>query len=112
MKKRCMIFVILVAVFSFSFIPSNAFAISQGWHIVTVDYAGPVFGKMVIRVDAVNNSFTDQWLELNSDMDKSLLATALTAMTMGSQARIWVMDDPHNLVGLTVQTCYSILFSE
>jgi len=106
-----MILVILVAVFSFAFVPSNASAaITQGWHFVTINYAGPLFNIIVVRVDAVDASFTNQWLELNSDMDKELLATALTAMSQGAQVRVWVASPTRTVVGIELQTVYSILF--
>ena len=110
MKKWCAILIILVAVFSFAFVPSNASAqVSQGWHTVTIDYAGPLFGVLVIMVDAVDQSFTNQWLELNPTMANELLATALTAMSTGMQARVWIMNDPHTIAGITVYTAYSVL---
>ena len=112
MKRWCAILIVLVAVFSFAFVPSNASAaVPAGWNVVTITWAGPLFGTAIIMVDAADQSFTNEWLELNPAAANSLLATALTAQSMGAQARIWVADDPHSLAGLTVQTCYSILFS-
>lgn len=112
MKKWFAILIILVAVFSFAFVPSNASAqISQGFHEVNVTFAGPLFNRIVIIVDAVDQSFTDKWLELNVDNDKALLATALTLMTAGVPGKVWVANDPHTLAGLPVQTCFSVLFA-
>jgi hypothetical protein len=113
MKKLCAILIILVAVFSFAFVPSNASAaIAPGWHTVTIGYAGPLFGVMIIRVDAADGSFTNQWLELNPAMANELLATALTAMSMGAEARVWVANDAHDLVGIELQTAFSLLFTQ
>ena len=113
MKKWCAILIILVAVFSFAFVPSNASAaISQGWHVVTIGYAGPLFAVQIIRVDAADGSFTNQWLELNPAMANELLATALTVMSTGKQARIWVKNDPHSLVDIELQTAFSLLCIE
>ena len=109
MKRWCAILIVLVAVFAF--VPSNASAqISQGWHTVTIDRAGPLFGAVIIRVDESSGAFTDAWLELNPANSNALLATALTVQSTGEQARIWVMNDPHDIAGITVQTCYSVLF--
>ena len=112
MKKLCAILIILVAVFSFVFVPSNASAaVSQGFHDVNIVFAGPLFGSIVIIVDAVDQSFTGEWLELNPAMANALLATALTLMSTGAQGKVWVMNDPHTIAGLSVQTCFSVLFS-
>lgn len=113
MKKWFAILIILVAVFSFAFVPSNASAaIAGGWHTVTINYAGPLFGKIIVKVDAADQSFTNQWLELNPAMANELLATALTAMSMGAEARVWVANDPHDIAGIETQTAYSVLFSQ
>lgn len=112
MKKWFVILIVLVAVFSFAFVPSNASAqISQGFHDVNVVYGGPLFSSIVIIVDAVDQSFTGEWLELNPANDKALLATALTLMSAGVPGKVWVYNDPHTLAGLPVQTCMSVLFA-
>ena len=109
MKKKAMVLALSLAIaFSVAFVPGKALALTQGWHFGTVDYAGPLFGKIIIRVD-ITDGASDQWLELNPAMQNQLLATALTALSTGEQVRIWVSDDPHNLAGITVQTCFSVL---
>ena len=112
MKKKIAILGALFVLCTCVFFTSYASAqISQGFHDVTILYAGPFFDRIIILVNAVDGSFAYQWLELNGGNDKALLATALTAMSMGNPVRAWVMNDPHTVAGLAVQTCYSILFA-
>lgn len=110
MKKKMGGIIFVCAIIAFVFVPSNAHAdISQGFHNVNITFVGPLFGHTVMVVDAVDGSFTDQWLELDPVNQNMLLATALTAVSLTKPAKIWVMADSHDLVGMTVQTCYSIL---
>jgi hypothetical protein len=112
-RKSLIIAMIFVIGLSFTFVPTKSLAaIAQGWHFAKVVYAGPLFGKIIIKVDASDGSFTDQWLELNTPMQNSLLATALSALSMQQPVRVWVANDPHILAGVTVQTCFSVLLIE
>ena len=109
-RKSVTVVLIVVIALSFTFVPAKSFAaIAQGWHFAKVVYAGPLFGSIIIKVDASDGSFTNQWLELNAPMQNSLLATALSAMSMQQEVRVWVANDPHNIAGVTVQTCFSVL---
>ena len=114
MKRKSLIIALFLAiVLSLTFVPGKSFAaIAQGWHFAKVVYAGPLFGKIIIKVDASDGSFTNQWLELNAPMQNSLLATSLSALSMQQPVRIWVANDPHNLAGVSVQTCFSVLLIE
>jgi len=111
MKRKSLIILFVVAVaLAFTFVPAKSHAaVPLGWSDANIVYAGPLFGKIIIKVDAVNGSFTNQWLELDSAMQNSLLAVALSAISLQQPVRIWVANDPHPLAGLTVQTCYSVL---
>ncbi len=111
MKRKSLIILLVVAVaFAFTFVPAKSHAaVPLGFSDVTIDYAGPLFGKIIIKVKAVNGSFTNQWLELNPAMQNSLLAVALSAVSLQQPVRIWVANDPHLIAGITVQTCYAVL---
>jgi hypothetical protein len=114
MKKRSIIAgLILLVALTFTLTPAiSDAAIAQGWHFAKVVYAGPLFGKIIIKVDASDGSFTNQWLELNGSMQNSLLATSLSALSMQQPVRVWVANDPHDLAGISVQTCFSVLLIE
>jgi hypothetical protein len=45
-------------------------------------------------------------------MQNALLATALSGLSMQQPVRIWIKNDPHDLAGITVQTCFSVLLIE
>jgi hypothetical protein len=111
MKRKSLIILFVVAVaFALTFVPAKSHAaVPQGFSDANIIFAGPLFGKIIIKVDAVNGSYTNQWLELNPEMQNSLLATALSAISLQQSVRIWVANDPHSLAGITVQTCYSVL---
>jgi hypothetical protein len=114
MRRKSLIIVLIVtAAISLAFVPVKSHAaVPLGWSDGNIVYAGPLFGKIIINVDAVNGSFANQWLELNPAMQNSLLATALSALSMQQPVRIWVAADPHVIAGITVQTCYSVLLFE
>lgn len=111
MKRKSLMILFVVAVaFAFTFVPAKSHAlVPLGFSDANVDYAGPLFGKIIIKVTAVNGSYANQWLELNPAMQNSLLATALSAISLQQPVRIWVQNDPHSLAGITVQTCFSVL---
>jgi hypothetical protein len=110
MKRKSFIILLVVVAMAFTFVPAKTFAdVPVGWSVANIVYAGPLFGKIVIKVDAVNGSYTNEWLELNPEMQNSLLATALSGLSLQQPVRIWVANDPHTLAGLRVQTCYSVL---
>ena len=113
MKKWFGIFVVFFALFSCLVFTTNASAMSQGWHYVTIEQAGPMFGVIIAKVSATRGDFTgSEYLELNPLMDKVLLATILTAMSQGTgtEVRVWVKGDPHPLLSLTVQTCLALQY--
>jgi hypothetical protein len=114
MRRKSLIILFVVAVaLAFTFVPTKSHAlVPVGWSTARIVYAGPLFGKIVIGVTASNGSYTNQWLELNPAMQNSLLATALSALSMQQEVRVWVDDDPNVIAGITVQTCYSILLLE
>ena len=114
MKRQSLIIAMVLAIaFSLTFIPTKSFAtIAKGWHSATVVFAGPLFDKIIIKVDARDGSFTNQWLELNAPMKNSLLATALSALSMQQPVMVWVANDPHVFAGISVQTCFSVLLIE
>lgn len=110
MKKKIGGLVFLLTIFAFVLVPLNANAdISQGFHTVNVKCIGPLFGKTIVLVDAVDGSFTDQWLEIDPTNQNPLLATILTAVSLNKPVRVWILSGTYDLVGLTVQTCYSVL---
>jgi hypothetical protein len=111
-RKNLTIFLFVAVALAFTLVPVKSFAIDQGWHFAKMVYAGPLFGKIIIKVDASDGSFTNQWLELNPAMQNSLLATALSALSLQQPVRIWVANDPHVIAGITVQTCFSVLLIE
>jgi len=108
-RKGLSILLVIAVIISLTFVPtkSNA-AIPLGWYTVRIVYAGPLFEKIVLLVDAVDGSFTNQWLELNAPMQNPLFASALTAVSMQKLVGIYVTNDPHYFAGVTVQTCYSL----
>ena len=108
-RKGLSILLVIAVIISLTFVPtkSNA-AIPLGWYTVRIVYAGPLFEKIVLLVDAVDGSFTNQWLELNVPMQNQLFASALTAVSMQKLVGIYVTNDPHYFAGVTVQTCYSL----
>ena len=111
MKRKSLIIVLFVtfAIF-FAFVPVESHAaITQGFHDVNIVSAGPFFGKIIMIVDAVDGSFKNQWLVLNTVMQNPLLATALSSISLQQEVRVWVMADSVSLPGITAQTCYSIL---
>ena len=111
MKRKIWgILLVLAVIISLTFVPtkSNA-AIPIGWYSVRIVYAGPLFEKILIQVDAVDGSFSNQWFELNAPMQNPLFASALTALSMQKSASIYVTNDPHYFAGVTVQTCYSLM---
>jgi hypothetical protein len=114
MKRKSLIIVLIVTAAIFlTFVPVKSHAaVPLGFSDANIVYAGPLFGKIIIKVDAVDGSFTNQWLELNPAMQNSLLAVALSAISLQQPVRIWVQNDPHVIAGITVQTCYSILLVE
>jgi hypothetical protein len=116
MKRKSLTIVLFVAVaLAFTLTPVKSYALSQGWHFATIVFAGPLFGSIVIKVDSSPNNpvqFQDQWLVLNPEMQNSLLATALSGLSMQQPVRIWVANDPFVLAGITVQTCFSVLLIE
>jgi len=111
MKRKSLIILFVVAVtLAFTFVPAKSHAaVPLGFSDVNIVSAGPFFGKILIIVDAVNGSFSNQWLVLNPEMQNSLLATALSAVSLQQEVRVWVMNDSVPLPGITAQTCYSIL---
>ena len=112
MKKKIAIMGALFVLCTCVFFTSYASAqISQGFHDVTILYAGPFFDRQIVLVNAVDGSFSYQGLEMNGGNDKSLQGTALTARSMGHPVRAWVMNDPHTVAGIPVQTCFSILLA-
>jgi hypothetical protein len=116
MKRKSLTIVLFVAVaLAFTLTPVKSFALQGGWHFAKIVYAGPLFDKIIIKVDSSPNNpiqFQNQWLVLNSAMQNSLLATALSGLSMQQPVRIWIANDPSVLAGITVQTCYSVLLIE
>jgi hypothetical protein len=116
MKRKSLTIVLFMAVaLAFTLTPVKSYALSQGWHFAKIVFAGPLFDKIIIKVDSSPNNavqFQNQWLVLNTAMQNSLLATALSGLSMQQPVRIWVMNDPFVLAGLNVQTCYSVLLIE
>jgi hypothetical protein len=109
-RKSLMILFIVTVAFAFTFVPAKSHAaITQGFHDVNIVSAGPFFGKIIMIVDATNGSFKNQWLILDAEMQNSLLATALSGISLQQEVRVWVMADSVSLPGITAQTCYSIL---
>ena len=109
MKRKSVIILFVVAVaLAFTFVPVKSFAaIAQGWHTAEVVQAGPFFGEMLVKVELSTGG--EQWLKLNPEMSNSLLATALSALSLQQPVRIWVLADSAPLVGITVQTCLALL---
>jgi hypothetical protein len=66
MKRKCLIIVLIVtAVIFLTFVPVKSHAaVPMGFSDANIDYAGPLFGKIIIKVTAENGSYTNQWLEL------------------------------------------------
>jgi len=114
MKRKSLIILFVVAVaIAFTFVPAKSHAaMTQGWHTVTIDSAGPFFGKIIMLVDAANGSFTNQWLVFDATMQNSLLATALSAISLQQQARVWVSSTTQALPGITPQICTSVLLQQ
>ena len=117
MKRKSLTIVLFVAVaLAFTLTPVKSFAlVAQGWHFAKIVYAGPLFGDIIIKVDSSPNNpsqFQNEWLVLNREMKNPLLATALSGLSLQQPVRIWVMNDPRTLAGITVQTCYSVLLIE
>lgn len=111
-KSFTILFVVAIAL-AFTLVPVKSHAlVPQGWSDATVVFAGPLFGKIIIKVNAVNGSFVNQWLELNPAMKNPLLAVALSAISLQQPVRIWAANDPNVIAGITVQTCYSLLLVE
>jgi hypothetical protein len=109
-RKSLMILFIVTVAFAFTFVPAKSHAaITQGFHDVNIVSAGPFFGKIIMIVDATNGSFKNQWLILDAEMQNSLLATALSGISLQQEVRVWVMADSVPLPGIIAQTCYSIL---
>jgi len=111
MKRKSLIIVLIVtAVIFLAFVPVKSHAaVPLGFSDVNIVSAGPFFGKILIIVDAVDGSFSNQWLVLNPELQNPLLATALSAVSLQQEVRVWVMNDSVPLPGITAQTCYSIL---
>ena len=109
MKKKIGRLLFIFAIFTFAFVPLNANAdISQGFHTVNIKFLGPMFGETLMMVEAVDASFTNQWLQIDSANQNMLLATALTSVSLNQPVKIWVDNDTHDFVGMSVQTCYSV----
>jgi hypothetical protein len=111
MKRKSVIIMFVVAIaLAFTAVPAKSFAeINAGWHDVTIDYGGPFFDQVLIRVNSTPTNpqaFVGQWLKLNPSTQNQLLATALSAISMGSPVTIWVYAyDQQPTGGFEAQRC-------
>ena len=107
MKKLFLIYTILVLFFFIG----DCFAsgtVTQGYHEITIDDVGPLFNGIILKGDAVDGSFENEWFILNPAEANKLLAVALTGISADSKIIIWVSDDPHPFAGVTVRTIFGM----
>ena len=114
MKRKSLIIVLFVtAVIFLTFVPAKSHAaVPRGFSEANIVFAGPLFDRIIIKVDAVNGSYTNQWLVFDRDMGNQLLAVALSAVSLQQPVRVWVDSDAVNVGGIIMQTCYSVLLVE
>jgi len=111
MKRKSLLILFVVAVsFALTFVPAKSHAaVPRGFSEANIVFAGPLFDRIIIKVDAVNGSYTNQWLVFDRDMGNQLLAVALSAVSLQQPVRVWVDSDAVNVGGIIMQTCYSVL---
>jgi hypothetical protein len=107
MKKLILLYII-AAFFIFFGVSFASGTVTQGYHEITIDDVGPLFSEIILKGDAVDGSFENEWFILNKTEANKLLAVALTGMSADSKIIIWVSDDPHPFAGITVRTIFGM----
>ena len=82
----------------------SALANAQTWYLVTVNFAGGTdSGRMYVNVTDAESLFTGVWCFNDSvTHTKMILAAALTAMSIKSQATLAQLTDPTGTSGCIV----------
>jgi hypothetical protein len=85
----------------------NAEAVDQGPYTCQVALVGPFFNRTAAYVKSTD--FPDGiWVVLNKETEKALLATILTARSLGADVWCYIMGDSVNVSGTPMQTVSAI----
>jgi hypothetical protein len=92
---------------------ASADPLPQGWHnFCNVNYTGELFNRALLTLTCEGHSTSNVWVVLNTDKEKELLATALSAQTAGKPVKAWVMGDSVSIAGINAQTLYGLMIRE
>lgn len=84
-----------VFLFAFLMFQSNLYAdVDGGWATCEVERVGQGVGVGYIWLTRTDNEWADIRFKFNPDANNQLLATALTAISLGNNVRVYIEDDP------------------
>lgn len=87
--KKILVALIAVVVMGVCADKAEAATATQGFHNCQIVYAGSFFGKATLGLTSSDWTGT-VWVDLDPATEKSLLATALTARSLGATVSCWI----------------------
>lgn len=100
--KKMIIAVALIAILGLV-VCAEASSVEQGAYTCKVQMVGPFFDRIAAYV--TNPAFPDGiWVALRKESEKELLATILTARSLGADVWMFIVGDSVNVAGTPMQT--------
>jgi hypothetical protein len=91
MKKKIIFIPVLLVMFLFIFSVQPATA-ADTWAEVSIDRVGQNGGVSAGHFTHVNAVFTNKYFSFDTSSEKELLATALTALSLGKDLKVRIKD--------------------